>query len=264
MAIAMLTPTAVAARTTEKLSSDADAEALRQDVLRIFRDAANNSDRNLQRAIGPSETGHPCARNIAHKLAGTPETDSKHLDPLPSILGTAAHAWAAEALERENRRTPGRFIIEHRVTVAPAYLHFPPLTGSGDGFDTWTGTVLDWKWLGTTQWREYLNGYVSAQYREQTHQYGLGFANLGYDVKRVALVIIPRNKSLRDTFVWSEAWDSAVAHATVARLRQIQLVIAAGHRPNDIRATPGGGCYFCPFKGGEDKGLCGQSGKAER
>lgn len=262
MAIATLKPTATAAAAALKLSSDPEAEALRQDVLRIFADASSNSERSLQRAIGPSETGHPCPRNIAHKLAGTPHSSGMGLDPLPSILGTAAHAWAAEALERENAKTPGRFIIEHRVEVAPAYLHFPPLTGSGDGFDTWRGTVLDWKWLGTTQWREYTTGYVSEQYRAQTHQYGLGFQRLGYDVKRVALVIIPRNKSLRETFVWSEPYDPAIANATVERLRQIQMVMAAGYRPNDINPRPGGGCYFCPFKGRESGGLCESHGKA--
>lgn len=246
-------PVNVKARVGATNSNGPESEALRLKIIKMVTDASNGAARSLQKAIGPSEIGHPCTRQVAFKVAGIPKNPS-WLDPMPSILGTAFHAWMEANLPRDE------WIPERRVHVTDT------LSGHSDAYHIPTRTVVDWKLLGNTAHRDYSGGYMSSQYRVQGHSYGLGFANAGYPVDRVALAIFGRAKTLQDLYVWSEPWDPAVAQRAVARLGIVeQYVAATGAGPGNrapllaIEPTVGDTCYFCPFKGQATNGLCPDS-----
>src|SRR5688500_19659658 len=83
-------------------ASKPDETRLRHLIIDGIRYAADNAPRSLQKHIGPSQVGTSCDRQLAYRLNHTPETRS-FMDPWPSIVGTAVHAWIADALEIQNQ-----------------------------------------------------------------------------------------------------------------------------------------------------------------
>lgn len=251
MTLGTFVPTQAARSAIQPRANCDHAADVRDMVLDVVNYTATNHPRNLQTAIGPSEAGSECVRHLAHKLAGTP-TDRDIHDPMPSILGVAFHDWMANTFMAENERLvkagkPPRYLVEHRVYPDPTR-SVMPRGGSSDNFDTWTGTVIDWKLLGDTQHRKYVGGYVSDKYEGQMDTYGLGFANEGWDVKNVALCVFGRAKPLRELYVYSRPWNRANAERIVSRLQKVALVVGAGVSPSQLKATPGGDCHFCPWR----------------
>lgn len=227
---------------------------LQRKIVALVTDASNGAARNLQKAIGPSEIGHPCPRNVAYKVAGVPKQPNFQ-DPLPSVLGVAFHTWMETHLPRDE------WIPESRVHVTST------LAGHSDAYHRPTRTVVDWKLLGRTIHSDWTGGYVSDQYRVQAHSYGLGFYNAGFPVDRVAVAVFCRAKPLADLYVWSEPWDYRVAQQAIDRLEIIRSYVnatgAGEHNVMPLREIPavaGGGCYFCPYKGDPSAGFCERSG----
>ena len=237
-----------------------DETGLRSEIIHAIRDFATNAPRNLQRAVGPSEVGTPCARQLAYKMSPAVERSRDLHDPWPSIIGTATHAWLADCfthannLARQTGATPP-WHLERRVDVGFG------LRGSCDCFHEPTGVVLDWKVLGETQYRKYTTEGPSPTYRTQAHCYGLGYLRLGYQVRTVGIGFFGRSKRLSDLHIWSEPFDIEVALQALKRMGQVQELIQHGVHPLRVPSTPGGACYFCEFKGAADDGLC--PGKAE-
>ncbi|HJT93200.1 MAG TPA: LAGLIDADG family homing endonuclease [Mycobacterium sp.] len=217
-----------------------EAVAMKQRIVAMVDNAAKNQPRNLQKAIGPSEVGHPCTRQVAMKVAGV-EPNPDWNDPMPSIIGTAFHSWMEKHLD------PSEWIPEKRVHVDGR-----GLWGSSDAYHIPTRTVVDWKMLGVTMWRDWTGGYVNGTYRVQAHSYGKGFRRAGYPVERVAVAVFCRSKPLQDLYVWSEPWDESVADQALQRLEQIKTYVAATGASDSnrqpllaIEPTAGDGCYFC-------------------
>jgi len=184
----------------------------------IILDASNNSARSRQTAIGPSEAGEPCARKLAYKMIGVTATNTA-TDPLPSVVGTGAHAWLADTFTAHNAilgRT--RWHVEKRVQCGP-------LAGSCDLYDEDTYMVIDHKFPGAAAMKKYIASGPSEVYRIQAHLYGLGFVNEGKRVDRVAIVFYPRGGMLGSSHMWSEAYNPAIAQAAIDRLHGIALAI---------------------------------------
>jgi len=231
-------------------SNGPESEAMRQRIIKMMTDASHGSERSQQKAIGPSEYGHPCTRNVAFKVAGV-DKQPDFSDPLPSIVGVAMHAWM------ENNLDPSEWLPEQKVNVSAG------LSGHSDAYHIPTRTVVDWKFLGATQHQAWTGGYVSEQYRIQAHSYGQGFVNAGLKVDRVADAIFCRSKPLQALYVWSEPWDPSIAQKALNRLAKIRMYVAASRAGNanrgpilDINPTPGDTCFFCRYKGTSDQGLC--------
>lgn len=189
-----------------------------------------NAPRSRQAAVGPSELGMSCTRCLTHRLAGTRQRQEAAW--LPAI-GTAVHAWLEDvvATQEATRATlglPPRFIAEQRVTVG--HVNGIPVSGSTDLFDTQTGTVIDWKVVGTTTLRKVKASGASAQYRTQASLYGLGWQAAGHHVREVLIYFLPRNSvTLADGIPWAEPFDPAPGLAALDRATKIlQLVAAAG------------------------------------
>ncbi|WP_232524345.1 hypothetical protein [Nocardiopsis gilva] len=86
-------------------------EGIKRTLTDVIMAASANAPRSRQRRIGPSEVGDPCPRRLAYKLLDWPTVNDGG-DPWPSIVGTATHAWLADALLLHNDKEPGRFLIE--------------------------------------------------------------------------------------------------------------------------------------------------------
>lgn len=219
----------------------------------IITATAAGAPRSRQRRIGPSEVGAPCARRLAYKLLDWP-TVSDGGDPWPSIVGTATHAWLADALLAHNReKEPGRFLVEERVQVDDGSVSGYRLAGSCDAYDTVPDTVIDHKIVGESSMRHYKRHGVRPQYRIQAHLYGLGWENAGYSPQTVALAFYPRGGMLGGLWVWSEPYDRQVALDALRRLgtvRDLLIALDPESRPAmwaHIPATADSGCRFCPW-----------------
>ncbi|AXH46898.1 exonuclease [Mycobacterium phage Aminay] len=252
-------------------SKTADAELL-VDLKDVLRLQYNATPRHLQKALGPSEVGHPCARRLAGGLLGL-ERINPEGDPLPSWLGTAGHARFEDAVALDNARIiadymahfdatgsrtggprctwrdgapVGRWFSERRVTIRG------DLAGTCDLFDTWTNTVIDLKFPGASRCTHYKKHGPTPEYRAQAHMYGRGYRNEGFPVERVAIWFLPRGGMLASSFVWSEAYDDAIVDGVLGKLDNIAVLLNdldIERHPERLALVPANttSCTFCPF-----------------
>ncbi len=221
--------------------------ALKKRLTQIISWADANSERSLQVAIGPSELGTPCERRLAYRLTGWREMN-EHLDPWPAIVGTAVHAWTGASVQKFMSRTGAHdWLIEVELDCDPL------VHGHSDLYQISTGTVVDLKTCGTTALRHLQKHGPSQEYKVQVQTYGRGHVRAGRPVNAVALVFVPRAGWLRDMYVWSEPYDVSVAccaldrmYMLAYRLIEMDVMRYPGHF-NEIPATPGDACVFCPF-----------------
>ncbi|PXY33703.1 hypothetical protein BAY59_10885 [Prauserella coralliicola] len=218
---------------------------------RVVTDHAARAPRSLQLYLGPSELGVECDRQVAGKMAGVPKTNHV-MDPWPSIVGTAVHAWLADAFTAHNARTGVlRWITEQRVT--PHDNH----PGTGDLYDAVEQTVGDHKVLGeSTLAKVRAASGPPRKYQVQLLLYALGFRRLGLPVRRVALIAYPRTSSSLDgLYVWERPYTPAddeliaVVFQQTAHRQELAKAIHAGQlRLEDVPPTPSSDeCFFCPF-----------------
>jgi hypothetical protein len=220
----------------------------------LIVDTANNAPRSQQKAIGPSEVGEPCVRKLAYKIHDWPAVNTAQ-DPWASIIGTAVHAWMAEAFEGRNTAMPDgrpRYKVEERVTVRQNTGGSGLLAGSSDLYDRATGTVWDWKVVGITSLNKYKQAGPGPQYRTQAHLYGLGQENAGETPKRVAICFLPRHHELRP-HVWTEPYDREVAEAGLKRLDTVyDLIYSLDPEANPqhwqlFPVSQDAKCSWCPY-----------------
>jgi len=212
---------------------------------------ATLAPRSQQAHLGPSELGEPCHRQVTGKLAGVPRTNHVS-DPWPSIVGTATHAWLAQACRDDNERERAlRWVTEQRVEPHPDY------PGSADLYDAWEAAVVDWKVLGASSLAKVKSAAgPSRRYRIQLKLYARGYRNLGLPVRRIVLAALPRTASTLDgMFIWDheltpqdDAEVDEVLRLTAAR-KALAAEVAAGRMSfMQVPAVPDDdACWFCPF-----------------
>lgn len=219
------------------------------EVRRVVHEHAARAPRTLQVHLGPSELGAVCDRQVAAKLSGMPATNHVS-DPWPSVVGTAVHAWLADAFAGDNERSGyARWLTEHRVTPWDGH------SGTGDLYDLHEQSVDDHKVLGPTSMQKVRSpDGPPRHYVVQLLLYALGFRRLGLPVRRVALIAYPRTKSsLDDLYVWERPYtpadDELLAEvAEQTRVRKLWALAILGGQAvlGDVPATPSDSCYFCP------------------
>lgn len=221
------------------------------ELRRIVTNHANNSARNRQRHLGPSELGVPCDRQVVGKLAGLPITN--HVaDPWPSIVGTAVHAWLADAFTAANAGLDfPRWLAEQRVTPHPEH------PGTGDLYDAQEAAVVDHKVLGESSLAKVQSAAgPPVKYIIQLILYGKGFRLMGLPVRRVALAAYPRTKaSLDGLYVWERPTGpeddpliEEIFRLTARRKVMAEEVITGSKLITDIPiAADDSECFFCPF-----------------
>lgn len=223
---------------------------LLDDLKQMIIDGARGDDRSQQRALGPSEVGHPCLRKLALGLLHAPKVNSFD-DPLPSVVGTGAHARVEDFAARANQRLidadqRARWIAEQRVTIREG------LAGTCDLLDLQTMTVVDWKFPGTPRMEHYRRHGPSETYRRQAHLYGRGWINLGIPVRRVAIAFLPRGGQLKHAHLWTEDYSDAVVAETLGRIDLVTSMIwdlQIGEHPERLDQIPAttGDCFICPY-----------------
>jgi hypothetical protein len=216
---------------------------------------AHRSPRNLQVTLGPSELGTRCHRQVVSKFSGQAET-WHGVDPWPSVVGTAVHAWLADAFAKENNLDGllanglPRWITEARVAPHPSY------PGNCDLYDSANRACVDWKILGPTSIAKIKStDGPSQRYKVQLYLYAKGYKNLGYPVDRVVLAALPRTApSLEEMYIW-EHWltpeDDVLISQVIAQTQlryQVAQQVLAGHIAiEQVPRTPGDECSFCRF-----------------
>jgi hypothetical protein len=221
------------------------------ELRRVVTEHANNSPRNLQRHLGPSELGVPCDRQVVGKLAGLPVTNhvwtrGRRSSAPPCTPGSPT---------RSPRPTSGldfpRWLAEQRVVPHPDH------AGTADLYDAQEMAVVDHKCLGESSMAKVRskNG-PPIKYVIQLLLYGKGYRNLGLPVTRVALAAYPRTAaSLDGLYVWERATgpqDDAlideVFRLTDRRKAMAEEVLSGRQLITDIPTAPDDDeCFFCPF-----------------
>ena len=218
------------------------------DYKQVIIDASNGSARTQQKRLGPSEVGDPCRRKLAMKLLDI--AGDHQSDPLPSAVGTGAHAWLADAFEAANRRLGRkRWVVEQALQCGP-------IRGHGDLYDADLFEVIDHKFPGASAMKKYTTQGPSQVYRIQAHLYGYGHQQAGRRVDRVAIVFLPRGGMLSTTHKWSEPYDESVALKAIDDLLGLGTAIdtwmdiTGGDKAATVAAipaTPSRLCGWCPF-----------------
>lgn len=220
------------------------------EIRRVVNVTAADSPRSQQVHLGPSEIGHVCSRQVAGKLAGIPRTNHV-MDPWPSIVGTAVHAWLEKAFRAENDRLGRiRWVPEARVTPIDGH------AGTADLYDADEQAVDDHKCLGESSLAKIRSTAGPPQhYIVQLLLYARGYRRLGLPVRRVALLAYPRTQaSLDGLYVWDrpytpvddELLDEVVAQLDI-RKQWAAALIAGTAQFNDVPADTTDECHFCPY-----------------
>lgn len=220
------------------------------EIRRVVHTHAERAPRSLQVHLGPSEIGHLCHRQVAGKLAGLPRTNHV-IDPWPSILGTAGHAWLEEAFRAENERLGHlRWVPEQRVTPIDGH------DGTADLYDAAEQSVDDHKILGESSMAKVRSADGPPRhYVVQLLLYARGYRRLGLPVQRVALLAYPRTAaSLDGLYVWERPYtpaDDELLDQVVAELdyrKQWAAALTSGlAQLMDVPADTSDSCHFCPF-----------------
>lgn len=227
------------------------AQQYGRELREIIVRQAHRSPRNLQIHLGPSEIGEVCDRQVVGKFSGQPQTN--HVtDPWPSIVGTAVHAWLADAFAKENNLDGIlRWVTEQRVAPHPSY------PGSCDLYDASNMCTVDWKILGPTTISK-ISGPDGPprRYVVQLLLYAKGYMNLGLPVDRIVLAALPRTApTLDQTYIWEhrlvpedDLLISQVLSQTQLRY-QIAREVMSGDIPIEaVPITPTSeNCQWCPF-----------------
>lgn len=238
----------------EEMQLGSDPDILRQELLMTIRRGITDHPRSSQLMIGPSELGTPCDRKLAFRLAETLEGESD-TQPRPSwrpTVGTAVHAWLAGVMDADNERArqsgiPERWAVERRVMVGT--VGGQEVWGSCDLYDRVTGTVIDWKIVGTQTLRQAKRWGPSKVYRAQAHLYGRGFRHIGLPVERVSLCYLPSAGELRDMVWWIRPYEETVATQALSRADGLMTALRHAGRQLIIPSTPTteGPCEWCPW-----------------
>lgn len=198
--------------------------SLRADLLAVIQARIDDHPRSQQKRIGPSEIGTPCARKLAYKLSGTPESRSS--DKWKATVGTAIHAWLADTFVTANAaQRPVRWLVETKVDTGSIGPN--DIDGSCDLYDRLWQAAIDWKTCGPSRLTHYRRHGPGEQYRTQVHDYGRGWTARGLPVRDVVIVFLPRNGDLTDAHVWSEAYDPAIAIQAYERANRVSTLVAA-------------------------------------
>jgi len=232
-----------------------EQDDLLRELKTLIRNASVNAPRSLQKTLGPSEIGHGCSRRLAYSVARPDMTEEKKIlpyfkmDPWPSIMGTAGHAWLAEAVELENVRLGyERWISETKVT---AWDDVEGGIGTCDLYDTQSESVFDFKINGPTQFKKYVKNGPSKTYIGQVNVYGKGYKQRGRVVRKVGVLFIPRAGLLRDAHLWMDDFDEALAdslHDQVKLITEVTAALDVKNNPKNfqlIPITPGSACEWC-------------------
>lgn len=216
------------------------------EVASIFERHQNGQARSQQRAIGPSEVGHPCERHLGYKLAGIPPSTVEGLK-WAALLGTWCHGGAERAVHEENERLGReRYLVERRAQISDAIVD----GGNTDVFDLEAMEVIDWKFPGEASSAKSAKE-APQEYVVQGMLYGLGWHRMGYTPRTVRIFFLPRwSNKISDAHEWAAEWSEKVALDALSRLANVKaasLMITSGLAYWTELQADTTKCMFCPW-----------------
>lgn len=235
-----------------RITAPANAQhPFRAHLIAAIRHGDASDARSLQTEMGPSGLGTTCLRELAHSVAETPtvNTDS---DPWFAVVGKAVHLWLDDALNKYQfdvlglPRDKPRWLTERQVRIEHGNTR---LKGHTDVYDTELQEVIDYKILGWSSLKHYREWGPSAQYRVQAHTYGKGWKQAGYPVRSVCIAMLPRSHYLRETYLWSEPFNEAIADQALERAELVRVLLTTGIQPHQMPTHVDRDvyCNWCPW-----------------
>jgi hypothetical protein len=216
------------------------AQQIADRVKEIFYAYTVRQDRSTQTTLGPSEIGTPCDRRLAYGLAGHPRCNPGG-DGWAAFVGTCIHDGLSRVFEYANAGT-GRFAVETRLNFPSELVPY----GTGDLLDRSYCLFLDHKSMGGWSLDKLRSQGPSETYRVQVQTYAYGADLRGEDVRSVAIVAWPRERSTLDNlWVWEEPYDPEVGRQALARVQMIQERLGRGRGPELFDVADD--CKFCPW-----------------
>lgn len=221
-------------------------------ALEVVENAIAAHPRSHQKMIGPSEIGLECDRRILYKLAQVPEP------PRPPAwkpaVGTACHSQMEEwfdALIPNGDLTNADWISEWQVTVGMlgAGTDAVPITGHSDLYHRPTGTVIDFKFVGSRQLTKYRLHGPSLQYKTQAMLYAKGFTESGgwEPARQVAIWFLPRDGELGQAYWWQEPYNPHLAQEALNRLNSLYGLLQIVGLEAALAAKPLCDDDWCPW-----------------
>jgi hypothetical protein len=223
-----------------------DPNLIGKELIWQISDTIKHDPRSMQRTLGPSEIGDPCARRIAYKLLQTSEVRERPPN-WPATVGHGVHLWLADAFAPiEVDQGQERWFVETKLVVGEIDGH--DIKGSCDLYDRVTATVIDWKTTSKAKIEQYRKRGPGNLYRAQINLYGRGWRRIGQPVDTVMIVFLPRDGGLDDAYVWHEAYDDQCAVDALTRLQGIaRLVGIFGVDALGMLPTTEAYCLHCPY-----------------
>lgn len=169
------------------------------------------SERDKQRRVGPSGLGKCCDLCLAEDLLGIKRPGENDKTPIAPLLGTAFHLLCEKRshdMERE-----AEVLVEQPVHVGDVG-GYGSIKGTLDRFDIEAGEVMDWKLVSMKKMQTFTRLHRKAmrdgfdvvtadfgaaqflQYYIQLCLYGKGMEDLGYEVNKVVLLLLPRDATI--------------------------------------------------------------------
>lgn len=230
-----MTDTFAFARPSEDgVEPDFAAMLLAEHLRDLIWTVAHTSPRSLQHAVGASEIGSMCARQVGYKAAGVPGFDRS--DPLRALMGNGFHKVMADGVERIDGGAR-RYLVETPITL-------DDVPGTADLLDRRRKVLVDWKTSTLSRIKEYRRAGFPDKYRVQVMVYGTALVARGEEIDDVALCFVPVDSTLSDIYVWRAPLDTELAKEAVEAYHVIaETAVQAG--PGELPANPSSLCKWC-------------------
>lgn len=224
----------------------------------MYRSYSSDRPRSKQRALGPSEIGSICKRQLAFGSTAPRQGKghgSKAGDPWRSLVGVAMHELAEDVLRWDNERQGSTvWIPEAKVKGHDEH------PGTCDVYSTEFRTVVDHKFPGLSMFTHYKNHGPSLKYRVQVQIYALGYERLGFDVENVGIMFISPGSDLGHGFLWLAKYEPSIARMALDNLNRVKDIckdLEVDRHPErfaQIPITPSDECRFCDYFSPRPKG----------
>ena len=203
--------------------------------------------RDLQIAIGPSSIGDPCDHCVGEilraKVPGAPIPRPQRFSLAPWI-GTGVHLLFEQIMDGLDGWQSERRLYCGDILGRDGNPDYGEVWGSADGYHEPAATVVDWKVVGDTTLKRLRNGQTSTAYRYQKQTYGRGYELLGYPVRSVLNVYIPRNgRDERDFIFDVDHYDGTMAEEAFERATVIWNDYVCTDRVHWLESDPD--CFNC-------------------
>lgn len=204
-------------------------------LIRALKNYEASRPRSQQQEVGPSAV-YGCERQVYHQIKGTPKTNP-NTDVLAALLGTFIHTGIEKAIESEDP-FGDNFLKE--VGVA-----FNGLPGHVDLFIKNMAIVVDWKTTSKKKLKD--DNFPTPQYVYQAQIYGYLLKQAGHEVKKVAIVGIPRDGRMDEIVEWVADYSEEVALKGIAWLDAIKKIVAEDGKPPEPSKSKTFCALYCPW-----------------